>query len=340
MKKLLGIMVLGLLWSNVVISAVLPGEEKKDPVPRIESDLKLKCVSDDRTIIRTIEIWKTRFNNGDTLIGGYANGFRGDVIETGSTYNLSVERGNAIWKYIIDKDVTLARMWLEKTNGDRIGTMSVLECLVLVNTINEKGIEAGTTSGTAFFISNKGYLLTNNHVIEGCKLSKINYFNEEYDAKLISTDKRLDLALLKVKVKPKSYISFSKDEPKKRQTITVAGYPLGKGLSDDLKINDGRISSLKGYENNSNEITVDVAINPGNSGGPIVDEKGKLVAIAVAGMSKDVTEGINFGIKASAAANFLKSNKISPSAGYMSFSMNDDKLVKLLEESTVYTFCE
>ena len=200
--------------------------------------------------------------------------------------------------------------------------------------------ETAGYSGTAFFINNIGHLLTNNHVIEGCKLSKINYFNREYETNLISTDKTLDLALLKVDLKPKSYISFSRDELKKRQQITVAGYPLGKGLSDDLKINDGRISSLKGYENNSNEITVDVAINPGNSGGPIVNQKGQLVAIAVAGMSKDVTEGLNFGIKASAAANFLKSNKISPSVGYMSFSTSDDKLVKLLEESTVYTFCK
>ena len=169
--------------------------------------------------------------------------------------------------------------------------------------------------------------------------SKIIYLNKEYDTELITTDKTLDLALLKVNVKPKSYISFSNKEPKKRQQIIIAGYPLGKGLSDDLKINDGRISSLKGFENNSNEITVDVAINPGNSGGPIINEKGQLVAIAVSGMSKDVTEGINFGIKASAAKIFLKSNKISPSGGYLNFSMDDDKLVKLLEESTVYTFC-
>jgi len=196
------------------------------------------------------------------------------------------------------------------------------------------------SSGTAFFINKKGYLLTNNHVVEGCKVSKINYFNKEYDTELITTDKTLDLALLKSEVRPKSFITFSKDEPKKRQPITIAGYPLGEGLSDDLKINDGRISALKGFENNSNEITVDIAINPGNSGGPIVNEKGQLVAIAVSGMSKDVTEGINFGIKVSAVANFLKSNKISPSTGYMSFSTSGDKLVKLLEESTVYTFCE
>ena len=200
--------------------------------------------------------------------------------------------------------------------------------------------ETAGSSGTAFFINKKGYLLTNNHVVEGCKVSKINYFNKEYDTELIATDKTLDLALLKSEVRPKSFISFSKDEPKKRQPIIAAGYPLGKFLSDDLKINDGRISALKGFDNNSNEIQHDIAINPGNSGGPIVNAKGQLVAITVSGMAKDITEGLNFGIKASAAANFLKSNKISPSVGYMSFSTSDDKLVKLLEESTVYTFCE
>ena len=206
--------------------------------------------------------------------------------------------------------------------------------------LSDSSDETGHSSGTAFFINNRGNLLTNNHVVEGCKSQKINYFNKEHEVKIIATDKTLDLALLKANVKPKSYISFSKNEPKKRQTITAAGYPLGQFLSDDLKINDGRISALKGFDNNSNEIQHDIAINPGNSGGPIVNEKGQLVAIAVSGMAKDITEGLNFGIKSSAAANFLKSNKISPSASYMNFSTSDDKLVKLLEESTVYTFCK
>jgi len=196
------------------------------------------------------------------------------------------------------------------------------------------------SSGTAFFINNRGNLITNNHVVEGCKLPKINYLNKEYETNLISTDKTLDLALLKVDLKPKSFISFSKKEPKKRQLVIVAGYPLGEYLSDDLKINEGKISSLKGFENNSNEITVDLAINPGNSGGPIVDENGQLVAVAVAGMSKEVTEGISFGIKSSAVTNFLKTNKISPDIKLTSFSMNDEKVNQLLEESTVYIFCE
>ena len=200
------------------------------------------------------------------------------------------------------------------------------------------GTETASSSGTAFFINKKGNLLTNNHVVEGCKSQKINYFNKEYDVQIVSTDKNLDLALLEAKVRPKSFISFSKDEPKKRQVVIAAGYPLGKYLSDDLKINDGKISALKGFDNNSNQIQHDIPVNPGNSGGPIVNEKGQLVAIAVSGMTN--TEGLNFGIKTSAASNFLKSNKINPSADYMSFSTSDDKLVKLLEESTVYTFCK
>jgi S1-C subfamily serine protease len=195
-------------------------------------------------------------------------------------------------------------------------------------------------SGTAFFINNRGNLITNNHVVEGCKTLKINYFNKELEVDLISTDKTLDLALLKVKLKPKSFISFSKKEPKKRQVVIVAGYPLGQYLSDDLKINEGKISSLKGFENNSNEITVDLAINPGNSGGPIVNENGQLVAVAVAGMSKEVTEGISFGIKSSAVTNFLKTNKINSEINRSSFSMNDEKVNQLLEESTVYISCE
>ena len=203
-----------------------------------------------------------------------------------------------------------------------------------------KTAETGVVSGTAFFINSRGNLLTNNHVVEGCKLQKIIYENNEHEAKIVATDKTLDLALLKTDLKSTSYISFSKEEPTKLQTIYVAGYPLGKGLSDDLKINDGKINSLKGFENNSNEIQVDAAINPGNSGGPIVNRRAELVAIAVSGMSKDVTEGINFGIKSSAAENFLKSNKITPNKSLMFSSVTIGKLVKLLEESTVYTFCE
>ena len=197
--------------------------------------------------------------------------------------------------------------------------------------------QAGS-SGTAFFINKKGYLLTNNHVVEGCTLSKISYKNKDYDTKLIATDKTLDLALLKAELKPKTFINFSNDEAKKLNKVYVAGYPLGKGLSDDLKISSGIVSSIKGFEDNSNEIQIDAPINPGNSGGPIINENGDLIAIAVAGMTE--AQNINFGIKSSAAERFLKSNNINVDKSSFSRSKNNEQLRNILEEGTVYTYCD
>ena len=95
--------------------------------------------------------------------------------------------------------------------------------------------------------------------------------------------------MLKAELKPKIFFNFSNNETKKLSKIYVAGYPLGKGLSDDLKISSGIVSSLKGFEDNSNEIQIDAPINPGNSGGPIINENGDLIAIAVSGLAKDQT---------------------------------------------------
>ena len=196
------------------------------------------------------------------------------------------------------------------------------------------------SSGSGFFINNKGYFVTNYHVIVECNQSKITFNEEDVDAKLIVKDQFLDLALLRANVKPKSFLYLSADLPEKIQTIYVAGYPFGKGLSDDLKITQGIISSLKGFGDNSNEIQIDAAINPGNSGGPIVNDDGELVAVAVSGLAKDQSEGINFGIKASSVKNFLDVNKIKYSTSSLTkFSMSNKKLNDILEESTVYTFC-
>ena len=241
------------------------------------------------------------------------------------------------WKILVEgKSGKVTSQYTREIVNNTVTKEEIIQCDVIPSSDED----SSGSSGTAFFINSKGYLLTNHHVIDGCKEQKINYGEKEIDVKIIASDKSLDLALLKADVRPKSYISVTNSEPKKRQKVIAAGYPLGKFLSDDLKINDGRISALKGFEDNSFQIQHDIPINPGNSGGPIVNEDGELVAIAVSGMSKEITEGLNFGIKVSAVKNFLNSNKIKVSSSFMSLGMNDDKLVDLLEKSTVYTFCE
>ena len=165
------------------------------------------------------------------------------------------------------------------------------------------------------------------------------YKDEEYSAKLIASDKNLDLALLKTDLNSNDYLKFSY-EPKKMQKIYAAGYPFGKYLSDDLKFTDGIISSLKGFEDNTNQIQISAAINPGNSGGPVINQSGELVGVAVSGLDKGLTEGINFAIKSEAVKTFLTANQVNPSSNFFNKELKNDKLLDILEESTVYTFCK
>ena len=285
----------------------------------IEKEIKFKKSNSGELDFRSTHKYKIRDNNVFTVLEEKQNG------ENDQSINIYVH-----YYFLNEGFVEIYRFKDEKKY--------LLESYTCISDYSENN--SGTSSGTAFFVSEKGHLLTNEHVVDGCKISKISYQGKEYDTELIASDKKLDLALLKAKLENQSYIDFSDDEPSKMQKIYVGGYPLGKGLSDDLKVTSGIVSSLKGFEDNSNEIQIDAAINPGNSGGPIIDEKGELVAIAVAGLAKDLTEGINFGIKSSAAENFLKSNKIKPNKSFFAFSKDSEKLLNILEESTVYTFCE
>ena len=251
----------------------------------------------------------------------------------------------------VKKYLTMApeskRLWNSTfTEKDAEAGLKMIEDMLVDHFINCKKTSTSTDgsqiarSGSGFFVNNKGYFVTNNHVIEGCNKSLITFEEKNIEVELIAKDESLDLALLRANIKPKNYLNLSIDPAKKLQKIYVAGYPFGKGLSDDLKFTQGIISSVKGFADNSNQIQIDAAINSGNSGGPIVNEDGSLVAVAVSGLDKSESEGIGFGIKANSVINFLEVNNVKYSTpGLLSFGMNSNKLNNLLEKSTVYTFC-
>ncbi len=200
-----------------------------------------------------------------------------------------------------------------------------------------------SSQGTAFFIAKGGYLLTNYHVIEDCDANvKIKYNRETIDAEIIANDRHLDMSLLRAKnIRNNKFLKLTNDEPEKLQRVIAVGYPFGKYVSDDLKFTSGIISALKGPDDSSTMIQVDAALNPGNSGGPIVDEgTGDLVGVANMKLDASISEGTNFAIKSSTIENFLNANKIKAAPTYLSFGKSRDGLLKLLESTTVFVFCE
>ena len=206
---------------------------------------------------------------------------------------------------------------------------------------NDPETQAPRMTGTAFFVDKKGHLITNFHVVANSSNSRLKIVHEgkELKTRIIAKDETLDLALLKVSIKNKSYIEISDKVLEKMQSIVAAGYPA-LHLSDDLKLTSGIISSLKGIGNNSALIQIDAALNPGNSGGPIIDkDKGHLAAVAVARMEGSHYQSINYGIKASRVKEFIESNSVMlPYKSTKTRKLKRQDISKILESSTVLIY--
>ena len=194
------------------------------------------------------------------------------------------------------------------------------------------------SSGTGFFISRTGHIITNNHVIEGCSNTKVNFKGNDIEAKVIARDQINDLAILKSKITPKRVFAVSDEDVSLLQDVIVAGFPLGKRVSAAIKIHKGSVSALAGFGDNYSNFQTDATINQGNSGGPVIDKNGNIVGVAVALMPVEKGQNIFFAIKSSTLKTFVKSNSLNflPSSKR---PMTNKDLGNLITESTVFLEC-
>jgi serine protease Do len=138
-------------------------------------------------------------------------------------------------------------------------------------------------SGSGFLISSDGYVLTNNHVVEGATDVVVRLIDRrEYDAEVVGTDPQSDLALLKIKENSLPYLKFADSEKAKvGEWVLAIGSPFGLDYSVSAGIISakGRSIPSDGSQNYVPFIQTDVAINPGNSGGPLFNLDGDVVGI-------------------------------------------------------------
>ena len=193
-------------------------------------------------------------------------------------------------------------------------------------------------SGSGFFVSNTGHIVTNHHVIDECKAVKVNFKGNEIEAKVLAEDKTNDLAILQANITPGKVYSVSNEDVTLLQDIIVAGFPLGKRVSAAIKTHKGSVSALAGFGDNYSNFQTDATINQGNSGGPVMDQKGNVVGVAVALMPVESGQNIFFAVKSSTLKTFAISNGLSflpPNIRPMS---NKD-LGQLITEGTVFLEC-
>jgi serine protease Do len=168
--------------------------------------------------------------------------------------------------------------------------------------------------GSGFVISDDGYILTNHHVIDGADKIQVLFADRlEYSAEIVGSDRRSDLALLKIEAKDLPTVEFAdNDELRVGEWVLAIGSPFGLDYSVTAGIVSaiGRSIPTEKGENYVPFIQTDVAINPGNSGGPLFNLDGEVVGINSQIYSRSGGSiGLSFSIPTSVALGVVEQLK-------------------------------
>ncbi|MBP3337473.1 MAG: trypsin-like peptidase domain-containing protein [Clostridia bacterium] len=169
-----------------------------------------------------------------------------------------------------------------------------------------------TSSGSGIVITEDGYIATNNHVIEGASVITVRTLaGQTFDAKVIGSDSRTDLAVLKVEPEDKLIFAELGDssELKVGELAVAIGNPLREELAGTLTV--GVISAInRNMVIDGKQMTMlqtDAAINPGNSGGALLNSKGQVIGINTAKSYGEEIEGLGFAIPINEAKPIINS---------------------------------
>src|SRR5215212_5606555 len=152
--------------------------------------------------------------------------------------------------------------------------------------------ENSTSLGSGFIYNDKGYIVTNNHVVENAKVVDVTFINgDRYTANVTGTDAFSDLAVIKINENtttiPKSLVVGNSSKLRVGDQVVAIGNPFGleSSMTTGIVSQIGRLLSVdeRGFSI-PNAIQTDALINPGNSGGPLLNMKGEVIGVNTAGI--------------------------------------------------------
>ena len=180
------------------------------------------------------------------------------------------------------------------------------------------GGEASTKggSGSAFFISADGLAVTAAHVVKDCATVNSQRWGE---VKVLATDPRADLAILKTPNGSGQFVALRGRGPKLGEAVSAGGYPLGGLLGAGLKITTGVVSGLSGPGGDRGLFQISASIQPGNSGGPVIDGSGALIGVTAAKLDElkfsqatgAFPQNVNFAVPVTILQSFLEENAVT-----------------------------
>jgi S1-C subfamily serine protease len=170
-------------------------------------------------------------------------------------------------------------------------------------------------SGSGFFITDDGYLISNYHVVKAATKIRLVTSTGTVDAKVVQVDAANDLALLKAVGKFSPLPIAASRSAHLGGTVATIGFPDPSLQGFSPKLAKGEIASLSGAGDDPRYFQISVPVQPGNSGGALVDERGNVIGIVSAkldastalAMSGSLPENVNYAVKSSLLLSFLES---------------------------------
>jgi len=258
------------------------------------------------------------------------NGVVKDYVQAYKWYNLAAAGGNEEAAKV--RDLTLA----ELMTPQQIAQAQRLSRTWVAQVQKDAGSHPRGT-GSGFYISEVGGVVTNYHVIGGCSKVTVNGAS----AKIQFSDKANDLALL---LGPPStnVAPLANEKLRLGETVIAIGYPLAGLLGTRRQATSGDISALTGPGDDSRFLQISAPVNPGSSGGPLLDTRGRVVGIVssklnvieIARTTGSLPENVNFAIKATVLRAFLDSNDVDYE---VKKEGRRKAIVDLVEEAKGYT---
>ena len=181
---------------------------------------------------------------------------------------------------------------------------------------DQAGGEPPKASGSGFFISDDGALLTNFHVVDGASRIVVNTKRGSFPAKVVKLDSANDIAIIRVSGSAfKSLPMIPSRGAKLADSVFTIGFPNPEMQGTEPKFTDGKISSLNGAQDDARYFQISVPVQPGNSGGPLVSSAGSVVGIVTARLSDRAAlevsgalpQNVNYALKSSYVLLLLES---------------------------------
>jgi S1-C subfamily serine protease len=204
------------------------------------------------------------------------------------------------------------------------------------------------STGTGFFASAAGHVVTNAHVIEDCQVARVRPSGGvAAPARILARDAANDLALLETDMRPTRFATI-RPAARLGEAVAVFGFPLSRVLASSGNFTLGNITALAGIRDDTRFFQISAPVQPGNSGGPLLDENGNVIGVVTSKLNAlrtiaatgDVPQNVNFAIRASGLVAFLESRRILSHSEARTTKLSSPDLADQANAMSVQVICE